>query len=688
MNLGDRKVNWVSYFSVNNIELDILLNTVDIAVRNRRACSIKDYSERTVFEKLNPSLVEKLRSKGVLKSFVKRGEPYYTLTTRGIKAFIEVSSPVFMAVYRNPGLDYREVARIVGKHALYGGVHKVYAIHEKLVKRILGVLSYTGFLERRENRFYPSDDGRRVQAAIGFLSKIASISFIRNMSNVVQFLMRAYRIPLNRMQEISEGILYKCAFTSEREPDKAIFELLVSIKARVDEYTRHGRLLDAVAYACLSLHLVDTVVRSGREDENIKGLRERLEVDVYKLLGDYFYNNLSFDTAIMFYRKAIEHAEEKRELGEALQKIKAKYMLSRARSLASHRKYNEAIAELDRLIEYYRSTGMIREAEIAQALKKEYLGEIEVLRGKSCIAHGLFEEAAAIYNRLGPRYSSKSLAAHCKALISRGECELLVNKNPVEALKTLREASDIASKILSPHLRNAALSLYYEAKARIDVDNGDLVVASSDFNEAAKYYSARGLIKRALLSRARSLKFRGFHNILHDNFRKALDNFESSCKSYLDLLKMIDKQLYSRGRTNPYLLGEALKGVLDTKAIIELINGLIEIENTIIVSPATIEKLIAVIDSANHYLSEADRTKEYILLQKLKDLLRELKEKPGIRSLENKIIMINNMIDDIQKNYIDSGREPRKESIAKTVLAILTRIKYGLEAITRYIEEV
>ncbi|GEM_PF-2475760 len=688
LNIGDKKVNWITYFSLNNIELDVLLNTIDILFNEGRVCRIEDYVKRTVFEKLNPNLVEKLRSKGILKSFTKQGETFYTVTTRGVKAFFEVISPVNRVVTKYPGLNSKTLAHRVSKYVLYGGIHRVYSVHEKIIEKILRIMVSAGFIVEKESRYYPTDPDNKVKASIEFISKISSHSFIRNIEDVVQSITRSLRIPRDRINEIVSGISYSTLLVNERDPRRAIIDLLSSLRAKVEQSIREGKLLEASAYTGLAIQLINTL---SEDSSSIKGLGKtynQMILRFYELLGDYFYHNLSFDTAMIFYGKAVSFAREKPEFSRNTHKIKAKYMLAKARSLASRKKYEEAINELDKLIEYYKSVGLIREADIALALRREYQGEVEVLRGKSCIAHGLFEEAAAIYNRLGTRYSGKALAAHCKALISRGECELLVNKNPEAALGILNEAAKLADRILSPHLRNAALSLYYEAHARICVDKGDLLCASNDFREASKYYSSRGLVKRSLLSSARAYKFLGFRHVFNDEFDAAYKDFMESHKLYTKLLNRIYKHLLLKSRVNHYLLGEALKGVLDTRALVELIEALKTIEESIILAPATIDKLLEKITSSGHYLVEAGREMEYRLVLDLKKILDKLKERAGVRDLEHKIIMINNKLRNIQENYIGLGKEPRKESIARIIVAVLTRIKYSLETITHYLEEI
>lgn len=688
MNIGDKKVNWLSYFSLNNIELDILLNTIDIVLNEGRVCKISDYVEKTVFEKLNPNLVEKLRSKGILKSFTKHGETFYTVTTRGLKAFFEVISPVNRIITKYPGLDSKTLAHRVSKYIIYGGVHKVYSIHERIVDKILKIMSNAGFIVEKESRYYPAELNDRVKASIKFIEKISSHSFLRNIGDIAQSITRSLRLPREKVNDIISGALYSSLLVSEKDPRKTIIDLLPSLKTRIDHSIKEGKLLEASAYSSLTLHLMKALSKDLGSIKNLENTYNLMQIKLYELLGDYFYHNLSFDTAMIFYGKAAAFASDKPEFVKNIHRIKAKYMLSKARSLATRKRFEDAISELDGLIEYYKSIGLMREADIALALRREYQGEVEVLRGKSCIAHGLFEEAAAIYNRLGSRYNGKALAAHCKALISRGECELLVNKNHEAAISILDEAAKLADQILSPHLRNAALSLYYEAHARISVEKGDLLGASNDFREAAKYYSSRGLIKRSLLSSARAHKFMGFHHVFNDEYNRAYNNFVESYHIYTSLLNRLYRHLTLKPRINFYLLGEALKGVLDTKAFIELIDALKIIEESIILAPSIIDKLIDKAMNTGHYLIEASREIEYKLVSDLISTLYTLKERSGVKDLEHKIILIEQELKTIQEVYIGSGKEPRKESIARILVAILTRIKYGLETITHYLEEI
>jgi len=688
LNIGDKKVNWLSYFSLNNIELDILLNTIDIVFNEGRVCKISDYVEKTVFEKLNPNLVEKLRSKGILKSFTKHGETFYTVTTRGLKAFFEVISPLNKIIIKYPGLDSKALAQRISKYIIYGGVHKVYSIHEKIVDKILKIMSNAGFIVEKESRYYPANLNDRLKASIQFIERVSSHSFLRNIGDIAQFIIRSLRLPKEKVNDIISGALYSSLLASGRGPRKTIVDLLPSLKARINQCIREGKLLDASAYSSLALYLMKALSKDLGSINNLENAYNSMQIELYELLGDYFYHNLSFDTAMMFYGKAIAFAKDKPEFVKNIHRIKAKYMLSRARSLATRKRFGEAISELDRLIEYYKSIGLMREADIALALRREYQGEVKVLRGKSCIAHGLFEEAAAIYNRLGSRYSGKALAAHCKALISRGECELLVNKNPEAAISILDEAAKLADQILSPHLRNAALSLYYEAHARISVEKGELLEASKDFMEAAKYYNSRGLIKRSLLSNARARKFMGFYHVFNDEYNHAHNDFVESYHTYISLLNRLYKYLTFKHKINSYLLGEALKGVLDTRAFIELLDALKIVEESIILAPAIIDKLIEKAMNTNHYLIEANRDVEYKLVSNLIDILHTLKERSGVKDLEHKIILIEQELRTLQETYMGSGREPRKESIARILIAILTRIKYSLETITHYIDEI
>lgn len=688
MNIGDKKVNWLSYFSLNNIELDILLNTIDIVFNEGRVCKISDYIEKTVFEKLNPNLVEKLRSKGILKSFTKHGETFYTVTTRGLKAFFEVISPISRIITKYPGLDSKTLAHRVSKYIIYGGVHKVYSIHERIVDKILKIMSNAGFIVEKESRYYPAELNDRVKASINFIEKISSHSFLRDIGDIAQSITRSLRLPREKVNDIISGALYSSLLVSEKDPRKTIIDLIPSLKTKIDHSIKEGKLLEASAYSSLTLHLMKALSKDLSSIKNLENTYNLMQIKLYELLGDYFYHNLSFDTAMIFYGKAAAFASDKPEFAKNIHRIKAKYMLSKARSLATRKQFGDAVSELDRLIEYYKSIGLMREADIALALRREYQGEVEVLKGKSCIAHGLFEEAAAIYNRLGSKYNGKALAAHCKALISRGECELLVNKNPEAAISILDEAAKLADQILSPHLRNAALSLYYEAHARISVEKGDLLGASKDFREAAKHYSSRGLIKRSLLSSARAHKFMGFYHIFNDEYNHAYNNFVESYHIYTSLLNRLYKHLTIKPRINFYLLGEALKGVLDTKAFIELIDALKIIEESIILAPSVIDKLIDKAMNAGHYLVEANREIEYKLVSDLISTLYTLKERSGVKDLEHKIILIDQELKAIQEAYIGSGKEPRKESIARILVAILTRIKYSLETITHYLEEI
>ncbi len=687
MSVGNKGVNWIAYFSLNNIELDILLNAVDTVFKEERACRLKDFVLKNIFEKLNPHLVEKLTHKGVLKSFKRGNEVLYTVTTRGIKAFFEVSSPVYRVVAKNPSIDGREVARRISHHILFGGVHRVYSMHEKLVEKILGLLVSMGYLVVSDSGYRVAGLEQRIKASIEVLNRLSSISFIRRIGEVAHSIAKSMDIPVERVDDIINGVMYAGVVISERDPRKAVVDLLTSLKTRIEMSIRDGRLLEAAAYSSLALNLIDNMIRTG-ESKNLASLRNRYRFMVHETLGDYFYHNLCFEAAQMFYNRAVGIAREYPEFAREAQRANAKYILSRARSLASKKRYNDAISELDRLIEYYRSTGLMRESEIAMALKREYQGEIEVLRSKSCIAYQLFEEAAVIYNRLGSKYRGKAKATQCKALISRGECELLVNKNPLEAMKILDEAAKLASQILSPHLKNAALSLYYEARARVYVEKGDLLEAAQDFSQAAKYYETRGLVKRSVLSLARASKFYGFHSIASGSFSEAYKYMNESMKHYHRLLKIIGNDLGNGRRTSYYVLGEALKGLLDTLAMKKLINALNIVEENVMITPRTVDLVLSEAYDAAHYLNESAREIEYTTTLKLIELLKRIKEKTGLRGLEETLGDIAEYIDKLHLEYIGDWREPRKEAITRTIVAVLTRIKSGLETITHYLEEI
>ncbi len=687
LSISGRGVNWVAYFCINNIELDILLNAVDTIYREERACRLRDFVVKNIFERLNPHLVEKLTHKGVLKSFKRGNEVLYTVTTRGLKAFFDIASPVYHVVARSPGLSAKDVARILSPNILFGGIHRVYSMHERLVEKILRLLSEMGYLRIVDGGYEPAGVEDRIKASIEVLNRLSSISFIRRVGEVAHSIAKAMDIPVERVDDIINGVLYAGVVVSERDPRKAVIDLLTSLKTRIELSIRNGRLLEAAAYSSLALNLIENLLRTS-ESRNLVSLRNKYRFMVHEILGDYFYHNLCFEASQLFYNRAVNIAREYPELARDAQRTNAKYILSRARSLASKKRYTEAVSELDRLIEYYRSIGLMRESEIALALKKEYQGEIEVLRNKTCIAYQLFEEAASIYNRLGSRYRGKAKATQCKALISRGECELLVNKNPMEAMKILEEAAKLAGQILSPHLKNAALSLYYEARARVHIEEGDLASAARDFGEASKYYETRGLLKRSLLSLARSYKFYGFHYISQNNFGEAHRYMNDSMEQYHRLLKVIDMDMDNGKKPSYYILGEALKGLLDTRAMSKLLNALNIVEENVMITPRTVDLVLNEAYDAAYYLSESAREVEYSITMELIELLKKLKERTGLRGLEETLGDIAEYIDKLHIEYINNWREPRKEAIARIVSAILVRIKNGLETITHYLEEI
>ncbi|WFO75165.1 hypothetical protein J4526_08840 [Desulfurococcaceae archaeon MEX13E-LK6-19] len=686
MVVKEKEVNWIAYFSLNNIELDVMLNTMFINFSEKRACTFKDYISRTIFDKLNPNLVYKLVNKGVLKSFQKNDEVFFILTTRGVKAFFAVAHPVYDVIEKNPGLEAKEISAKVALKTLYGGVHKVYSVHEKLVEKIILLLLLMGFIQETDGMYKPKPIDYRIKAIVNVIKRLSATIFIRRPDDLVLCIVKSLNIPVDRTGEILNRLALSGIVSSEREPAKALADLLSGLEARADASLKEGRLLEAAAYEALAMIVADILSKLDTDYEELLILKNKYKYNAYERLGDYFYHNLLFEVAQTLYNRAVNIARSHPELAKEAYRSHAKYILSKARNLAHHRKYNEAISELQRLIEYYASSGSFREAEIARALSKELQAELEIMHGKSCIAKDLYYEASQIYRMLGSEYENKAKAMYCKALISSGECKLLVEKDLENALKIFEEAIKIADEILSPHLKNAALSWYYEVHARISVNEGKLEEAAKDFEEAAKYYQARGVQHRALLSLARAMKFYGFHNIFAKEFDKAHEYMYNAENYYSMLLKKLLSRLKS-GKKDSYMFGEAVKGICDTIAIKKIIEALKILNETPLINNETLTNVINKLHDAAHYLVESSRD-EYKTVLQITDTLSKITNDPNPRIRETFSSLIDKAIEELEtSNDNKDTLEPRKNSIRLLLTLMLTRIKYSLSTFNRGYEE-
>ncbi len=688
MSIRNRSVNWLIYFSMNNIELDILLNTVSVIYREGRVCDYNDLLSLSVFERLNPHLIEKLVSKGILKRFHKAGRTNYTLTTRGLKAFFSAISPVYRVLVEGNGVSREELPLLVSRHVVYGGIHRVMSVHRRIVDKITGILLEAGFAYERDGIVYPVDADERAEAIVRFINRVSHVVIIRRIDELVYSIVKALRVPVEKTDEIASAILYSGVAVASRDPRRALVELLDSVKSKITAATRAGKLLEAASYEALGILVIDALMGLGIRDRGLADLRNRYYFYFYHALGDYFYHNLAFDTARILYGKAISIAREYPELARDVQRVNAKKMLSSARGLAQRGRYEEAVARLNELIEYYRSVGMIQEAGIAEALKNEYLAEHEIRRGKPCLAAEYWEEAAAKYHELGGEYEGKARAYHVKAMISRSECLLVSEKKYDEAIRLLEEAAREAGNILSPHLRNVALSFLHESRAVKHVMDGRLLDAAREYMEASRYYMLRNFVPRAILSSARSHKFHAYHVIIEEE--KPFDAEKSLGKAreeYMHLIKILYSRLTQHRPVDEYLLREAIKGYADTAAITSIIEALHIIEDSVIPAPHTLELVLEKLYNAAWLLVEGGRIEDYALAVEAIDIIRRVRNAAELRMLEKMIGEIAETVDKIYDEMRGPGTRPRYKAVATTIAMLLTKLKNGLETVTRYIEE-
>ncbi len=686
MGIHGKRVNWVDYFSLNNIELEILLNCVNILVGELRACELRDLVKPYVFRSINPSLVEKLVSRGVLKKFHKHGRELYALTSRGLKAFIAVSKPIIDTVQKDKGLTSSEIADRIKDKAFYGGIHRVHQAHVKLVERILSILSKTGLLIEKDSKYYPGDREKIVNALTTLISGISTISPIRRIEELIDSIVSTLGLSNDVVDELIIRISSQGIMIGEKDPAKALLDLFFKARKYSQEYTRNGKVLESLAYEALGLEILKALEKMHEDVRNVKKYWIEHQFRFYEMLGDYFYQNLNFEAAKQFYHWAVSVARNSPDMAREAHRANAKYLLSLARSLAYKGKYNEAIARLDELIGYYRSTGLMREAAIAEALRYEYLAEIEVKRNKPCNAYKSWLEASTKYKSLGGEYRSKAEALRVKALISKAECLLFSEKKVEEAIKLLEEASSIAEDLLSPHLRNVARSILHEARATLKVTNGDYLGASIEYGESAKFYELRGYINRSILNIARSYKFQGFHYALNNDIIEASKYFHDANAKYLELLRILAKQ-YCRGVSlDYYMVKEAIKGYYDTKALTELGQVYQLIRDTSVLNEYILNTITNSITNALEAWIEAGRIEEYNTLVKVLGIIREITKTQSVDTLIKVIGDIAELNDNISE-IMNKDISPRQKTFLCITQKILSTIKSNLEIITRYIEE-
>lgn len=682
----EKNVDWITYFSLNNIELDILLNTMFINFNEKRACTIKDYVSKTVFDKLNPNLVYKLVNKGILRSYQKGDEVFFTLTSRGIKAFFSVVHPVFDTIEKNPGVTAKEVSTKIALKTLFGGVYRVYSVHEKIVEKILLLLLLMGFIQESNGSYKPRPIDYRIKSIVDMLKRLSSTIFIRKPDDLVLHITKSLNVPVDRVSVILSKLALSGIVTCEKDPAKALADLLTGLEARANASLKEGRLLEAAAYEALAIVVTDVLLYLKEEQEQTATLKNKHKCKTYEHLGDYFYHNLFFEVAQLLYNRAVNIAKNTPGLSREVNRCHTKYVLSKARHLAQQKKYREALTELQRLIDYFSSKGSFREADIVKALCNELQAELELMQGRSCLAKDLFFEASQIYSMLGGEYINKAKALYCKALISKGECKLLVEKNVEEAYNIFKEAIDVANEILSPHLKNVALSWYYEAKARINVNNGKLNEAAKDFEEAAKYYQARGIYSRALLSFARAKKFHGFHLIFSKEFDEARKYMELSKRYYLSLLRRIMYRNKNRYYKDIYLFNESLKGVCDTYAFINLIDAIKLINEVPIVDNNMLASIVQKLEEASHYLLESSRD-EYYVIESVYATLKQVLKNMDQKMIEAVVASIDRLVEKLYGKQGNMEYEPRRNSIRLLLSLLLTRLRYLITTLNRWFEE-
>ncbi len=680
-----KRVNWLAYFSLYNIELEILINAFSVIYKEMRACTLKDLMIPQVFNTLNPSLVRKLVEKGVLKKFRKGGGTLYTITGRGLKAFFSTIQPIHEVIESNPGLRWDEIAYRVREKAFFGGIHRVYTTHSKLVKRILDIMSEAGLVKIVDDKYYPVPVEERIDAAANMVGKITSVAALRRIDDVIRVICTSLSIPEDKIDLILSKIVSKGIIVGDRDPRKALFELLLKLKSLAAENMKNGRVLEAAAYESMGILVIDSLEKLGFDSKELKEYRIKYLFHFYEALGDYFYQSLAFEVSKTMYHRAVIVAQESPSLAREAHRVNAKYLLSLARSLAFKGRYEEALARLAELIGYYRSTGAIRESRIAEALRKEYLAEIEVRKNKPCNAYKSWLEAAAIYDELGGDYKSKAKALRVKALISKAECLMINEKDSEEAIKYLEQASKEAEEILSPHLRNVARSLLHEARASILISQGKLEDASKEYLEAAKYYDLRGYASRYLLNLARSYKFKAYHEIVQGLYERARNDLEEAMNKYMELYKKVYAKYSSTGGVNYYLLKESIKGYYDSLGIKSVVDAYLLIKEAPLPNNYVLTRIKHLLKESMKAWIESGRETEYKVVSNVYSALARIEDVDDILELIHVTGDVAEILDDLGE--IEKIESPRTRTLYKVLVDLLSNIKSSLEVITRYIEE-
>ncbi|ABN69506.1 hypothetical protein Smar_0394 [Staphylothermus marinus F1] len=615
MGFKGERIDWESYFSLYNIEYEILLNALEKIFSQEKACRLKDLIQPQVFHKLNPNLVAKLVDRGLLKR-IHRGGEYYTVTTRGIAAFLSVVKHVYEILDELRESDYLTIAEKVANRVFLGGIYRVREVHNKLVKRTLDLLSLIGVIESKNNKYIVVDYDKRVKALAFFLRKISTLTTIRNIEELVHIACSSLLIPIDYENQVLQHIMSYGAVIGEKDPREALLDLLFKTRNVAYENLKRGKLVEAAAYEAMGLEIMRIIEKMGLMDEkNLKDMKSKFLFHFYVIMGEFLYNNLLFDLAKTMYHWAVQVAHENPVLAKEAKKVNAKYLLSLARSLAEKGRYEEAISRLQELVGYYKSTGSMRESLIAEALINEYMAELEIRKHKPCNSYRTLLSAVSVYNELGGEYKSRAEALRVKALISQAECYITNKKDINKAIKILEKAKEKAVEILSPHLRNVVESILHELIASQKVVEEKYSEAAKEYMESAKYYSTRGNNYRSLLNQARGYKFKGYSQILENKLREALENFIEAHTNYYKLLKQVIRKYYKTGKLNYYVLNESIKGYYDTNTLIHALKIILD-------TNLDIRKEIHIITQS---LVEAGRIKEQKILATIIDLLNNNK---------------------------------------------------------------
>ncbi|ADI31539.1 tetratricopeptide repeat protein [Staphylothermus hellenicus] len=657
MGLKGERIDWESYFSLYNIEYEILLNALEKILSQERACRLKDLLRPQVFPKLNPNLVAKLIDRGLLKR-VRRGEEYYTITTRGITAFLSVAKHIYEVIDELRESDYLTIARKVSNRVFLGGIYRVREVHNKLVKRTLDILSLIGVVESKNNKYIVVDYDKRVKALAFFLRKVSALTTIRNIEELVHIACNSLLIPIDYENQVLIHIMSYGAVIGEKDPRRALLDLLFKTRNIAYEKLKRGKLVEAAAYEAMGLEIIRIIEKMGLIDEkNLRDLRSKYIFHFYVIMGEFLYSNLLFDLAKTMYHWAVQVAHENPVLAKEAKRVNAKYLLSLARSLAEKGRYEEAISRLQELVGYYKSTGSIRESLIAKALINEYIAELEIRKHKPCNAYRTLLSAVSIYNELGGEYRSRAEALRVKALISQAECYISSKKDIGKAIEILEKAREKAIDILSPHLRNVVESILHELIASQKVIEEKYSEAAEEYLESARYYSIRGNNYRSLLNQARGYKFKGYSQILENNFSEALEKFIEANTNYYKLLKHTIRKYYKTRKLNYYVLKESIKGYYDTNALIHSLK--IILDN----NPSIKEEISIIMES----LIEAGRMKEQEILATTIDLLNNNeydKAKAFLRQIIN-----------------DNDASPRTKMLTHTLSKITDKLQIMRETI-------